>query len=105
MLSEIWDFLQDDNNRAIVAMGATAFAAVIGAGWALYTHFHKKNDTPKPSIAAMASTGSVAAGGNVTGPIHINALPEQLTSLVAAATGSLERLTAQQQATIGDLHH
>ena len=105
MLSEIWDFLQDENTRTILGWVGGGLAAAIGAGWALYTHFHKKPDDAKPSIAATASTGSVAAGGNVTGPIHINALPEQLAPLVAAATGSLERLTAQQQATIGDLQH
>ncbi len=94
MLSEIWGFLQDENNRTILGWVGGGLAAVIGAGWALYTHFHKKPDDAEPSIAATASTGSVAAGGNVTGPIHINALPEQLAPLVAVATGSLERLTA-----------
>jgi len=104
MLAEVWEFLKDETNRTLIGWVGSGVVVAVGGAWALFTHFHKGKDGPKqPAIFSEASSGSVAVGGDVTGPITIHTPAEQLAPLIAAATGSLERLTARQQATIGDL--
>ncbi len=43
-LSKFWQWLLDENNRGALALVGVAFAAVVGAGWALFRHFRKRED-------------------------------------------------------------
>ncbi|QLH39801.1 MAG: tetratricopeptide repeat protein [Defluviicoccus sp.] len=76
---------------------------MVVAGWAVFTHFDAKSSDATSSVTVTASGGSVAVGGDVTAPVTVNTPPEQLAPLIKAATDPLTALTAQQQATIGDL--
>ncbi len=107
----IWNAIQDENTREIIAwLVNNAFAvfsvlATLAAGaWALFLFRTKAKNTPAaPAAQATASNGSVTIGGDVNAPITITTPPEQLAPLIAAATAPLAHLNAQQQATIGDL--
>ena len=55
-LAAFWEWLLDPNNRGRLAIVGTAFAAVIGAGWAVFVYVRKRKDTPRKTDASNRTT-------------------------------------------------
>jgi hypothetical protein len=68
MLSDIWAFLQNENNRAVLAWAGGGIVVVIGALWSVLKFIlsrREKNQTPPPTVSA--SHGGVSAGRDISG--------------------------------------
>ncbi|HEX2890941.1 hypothetical protein [Vineibacter terrae] len=65
----LWKFLKQDKNRAVLGWLGGGLVVVATGAWAVLT-FVVKPDTPgKPSVSATC--GSVAAGGDIKGPVTV----------------------------------
>jgi hypothetical protein len=60
MLSAIWDFLNDPNNRTVLGWLGGGLVVVFGGVWAVVKFLLKKKT---PSVSA--TQGGVAAGGDI----------------------------------------
>jgi hypothetical protein len=69
MLAHFWSFLQDENNRAVLAWIGSGVVVVAGAVWAILKFFISKGaETTAPTPPTIAaSQGGVAAGRDMRG--------------------------------------
>ena len=74
MLSSVWDFVKDPDNRVVLSWVGGGIAAIAAGIWAVI-RFRAKDGDHKPSKPSVsADRGSVAAGGSIeSSPININA--------------------------------
>jgi tetratricopeptide (TPR) repeat protein len=68
-IKDIWAFVLDDKNRAILGWFGGGIVTLAGGAWAVFTFLHKKEDKPKASGAASPVTvqGPVSGGGVASG--------------------------------------
>jgi hypothetical protein len=63
----IWDFLQNESNRAVLGWIGGGIVIVIGGLWAVFRFFLskkvKKKGTPAPTVTA--THGGIAAGRDI----------------------------------------
>jgi hypothetical protein len=73
MLSNMWDFLKDGSNQAVLNWIAGGIAAV-GAGiWAVVKLVARNGDHKPTKPSVSADRGSIAAGGDIKGSwVNIN---------------------------------
>ncbi len=71
-LSEAWRFIKDDKNQKTLAFIGAGIAAVVVAGWQVYTYFAPSGSPDKPPPTVTVNGGGVAPGGDLrithTGP-------------------------------------
>jgi len=68
MLAHFWSFLQDDNNRAVLAWIGSGIVVVVGAVWAVLKFLFSrgtKKSVPTPTV--KAAHGGIAAGRDIRG--------------------------------------
>jgi hypothetical protein len=65
MLSSIWDFLKDPNNRTIISWVGGGIAAVAAGIWAVIKFMAKKGDQKPSKPSVNADRGSMAAGRDI----------------------------------------
>ena len=71
MLADLWTFLKDPANRAVLEWIGGGVVVVAGGWWAVVKFFAKKSDGGS-SPGVRADNGSVAIGGsNTNSPISI----------------------------------
>lgn len=66
-MSQIWSFLELEENRKILAWIGGGLAMAIAGLWTAIVHFSNKSKTPPSTPSVQASGGSVGVGGNVSG--------------------------------------
>jgi hypothetical protein len=65
MLSSVWDFVKDPDNRAILSWIGGGIAALTAGIWAV-VRFRANNSDHRPSKSSVsANRSSVAAGGDL----------------------------------------
>jgi hypothetical protein len=70
---DIWAFLQDESNRAMLGWIGGGIVAVAGGLWAV-VKFYAKEGEASPTPGVRSDRGSAAIGGdNVNSPIKIDA--------------------------------
>ncbi|MCH7702316.1 MAG: tetratricopeptide repeat protein [Planctomycetes bacterium] len=62
VLSRIWQWLLDENNRGAAALVGTGVAATAAAGWALFRYSRKRPDVPKNTDSSNRTTHFGDAG-------------------------------------------
>jgi hypothetical protein len=68
MLADIWSFLVDENNRAVLGWIGGAVVVVVGAVWAVLKFMlTKRTVASAPAPTVTASHGGVAAGHDISG--------------------------------------
>ena len=66
VLTNLWKFLQDENNRALLAWVGSGIVIVLSGGWAVFRFFtSKKKQRHSPSTITKATRGGVAAGRDI----------------------------------------
>jgi hypothetical protein len=71
MLSSIWEFVKDPENRAVLTWIGGGIAAIAAAAWAVVKTRSGDQKLSKPSVSA--DRGSVAAGGDIrNSPVNID---------------------------------
>jgi hypothetical protein len=73
MLSSLWDFVKDPDNRAVLSWTGGGIAAIAAGFWAV-VKFRAQNGDHKPSKPSVsADRGSVAADGDFkNSPVNID---------------------------------
>jgi hypothetical protein len=67
MLDNIWSFLLDENNRAVLAWIGGGVVVVAGGVWAVVKFIlAKRTQKSRPAPSVTATHGGVAAGGNIS---------------------------------------
>jgi hypothetical protein len=66
MLSSIWDFLKDPNNRTIISWVGGGLAAVAAGSWAVIKFMAKKGDQKPSQPIVSADRGGIAAGRDIS---------------------------------------
>ena len=75
MLDNVWAFLQDPANRAVLGWIGAGMVTALGGLWAV-VKFLAKKDKPDPTPSVRAENQSVASGGGITNSaIHIGTPP------------------------------
>lgn len=64
MASDLWDFLVDPNNRAVLGWAGGGIVVVIGGVWAVVKFFFSTKRRV-PSLRIEAAQGGVAAGRDI----------------------------------------
>jgi hypothetical protein len=64
----MWKWLFNPEKRAVLGFVGAGIAAVIGAAWTVYAHFHDQPPSP-PSVCAQQGN---AIGGSVSGSTITN---------------------------------
>jgi hypothetical protein len=60
----VWDFLANEENRAILTLVGTGIAALVAAGWAVFRSWRSSRKAEfSPSV--QSSDNSVAAGRDI----------------------------------------
>ncbi len=66
MLADIWSFLQDETNRAVLAWIGGGLVVLIGGVWAVLKFIlSKRTGKSAPAPTVTASHGSIAAGRDI----------------------------------------
>jgi hypothetical protein len=65
VINYFWSFLQDDNNRTILAWLGGGLVAVVGAIWAVFKFLVRKDLVKAQPPTVSATHGSVAAGRDI----------------------------------------
>jgi hypothetical protein len=65
MLSDIWTFVSDANNRAVLGWIGGGIVVVTGGVWAVITFFMQKGQKGSAPPNVSASNGGVAAGRDI----------------------------------------
>ena len=70
-MDELWDFLKDPENRAVLNWIGSGIVALFAAAWAIFIYFRPPRpaqSAPAQSSAVQvtAQSGAFAAGGSVT---------------------------------------
>jgi hypothetical protein len=65
MLADIWHFLQDETNRAVLAWIGGGVAVLVSGLWAGFTFLFNKGKKGAPAQIIKATHGSVAAGRDI----------------------------------------
>jgi len=71
ILSEIWSWIDNENNRAVITWLGGGLAVLLAAAWAVFKFLRRSNKEPSSSTTATANYGivaggSISAGGNIT---------------------------------------
>ena len=102
-LNEAWRFIESEDNREILTFIGAGIAAVVIAGWQLYTHFARSRSSEQASRTVTASGGGVASGGDIhitqtgLGPLIVGGLhgvPPEDFQRVSAKLGITEAALA-----------
>jgi hypothetical protein len=68
MITTVWSFMQDENNRAVISWIGGGAVAVAGATWAIFKFLVSKRTEGSPSTTTVtASHGGIAAGRDIHG--------------------------------------
>lgn len=70
----LWRYLQAKDNRELLTFLCSGLAAVVAAGWVVYTRFSKEDAQDKPQTT-ISAPGGVAAGTITSSPITVNSQP------------------------------
>ena len=68
-MTDVWSFLADDSNRAVLAWLGGGLVIVAGGAWSVFKYFvrvDRGRDAPAHVDTVRAVRGSVAAGRDVT---------------------------------------
>jgi hypothetical protein len=63
MLADVWSFLQDENNRTVLAWLGGGIAMLAGGVWTVYQFVYRKKRRKHPTVSARR--GGVAAGRDI----------------------------------------
>jgi hypothetical protein len=63
MLSEVWKFVRNANNRTVLSWVGGGAVVIIAAAWAVFVYVFPAHRPANP----QANCGSIAIGGNVAG--------------------------------------
>lgn len=62
MLTKIWEFLADENNRSLLGWIGGGLVVVVGALWAVFIQYTRKPERDSVVPSASADHGGVAVG-------------------------------------------
>ncbi len=70
----LWRYLQAKDNREVLAYLCGGLAAVVSAGWVVYTHVADK-PAASASVTTVSAPGGVAAQSITNSPITVGPQP------------------------------
>lgn len=62
---DVWQWLSVESNQKVLAVLGASLAAVVTAGWAVFTWKHPKPKNDKPAVPPLSTQSATASNGGI----------------------------------------